>query len=138
MADLKNKSIEDAISVTVQQISNEGYFKENNLIPMTATASEALKAGEETAEPVRATASQATENNGTDSQWEKTIDGGIVITVSGGNNKVSDKVVSEIREAVKKVVAGSVEVEVSSVGLARVQEARTLGVTPGKLNLVEK
>ncbi|MDW2799192.1 hypothetical protein RZO55_16585 [Clostridium boliviensis] len=138
MADLKNKSIEDAISVTVQQISNEGYFKENNLIPMTATASEALKAGEETAEPVRATASQATENNGTDSQWEKTIDGGIVITVSGGNSKVSDKVVSEIREAVKKVVAGSVEVEVSSVGLARVQEARTLGVTPGKLNLVEK
>lgn len=138
MAGLKYKSIEDAILATVPQISNEDYFKESNLKPATATASEALKTGEETAEPVTASASQATENNGTDTQWEKTIDGGIVITVSGGNSKVSDKVVSEIREAVEKAVDETVEVEVSSVGLARVREARTLGVTPGKLNLVEK
>lgn len=131
LTDLKNKSIEDAILATVKQISNEGYFKESNPEPVTATASEA-------AVPVTATASQAMENSGTDTHWGKSIDGGIVITVSGGNRKISDKFVLEIRETVEKFVDETVEVEVSSVGLERVQEARTLGVTPGKLNLVEK
>lgn len=138
MTDLKNKSIEDAILATVQQISNEGYFTESNPDKLTATASEAAKDGNETAEPVTATASQAMENSGTDTQVGKSIDGGIVITVSGGNQKISDKFVLEIREAVEKLVDETVEVEVSSVGLERVREARTLGVTPGKLNLVEK
>ncbi|MGC6174528.1 anti-sigma-I factor RsgI family protein [Lacrimispora sp. 38-1] len=156
MTDLKNKTIEDAILATVQQISNEGYFEESNTEPVTATASEAVegsnetaepvtataseaaKEGNETAEPATATASQAMENSGTDTQWGKAIDGGIVITVSGGNRKISDKFVLEIREAVEKLVDETVEVEVSSVGLERVREARTLGVTPGKLNLVEK
>lgn len=138
MTDLKNKSIEDAILATVQQISNEDYFKESNPEPVTATVSEAAAGGDETAEPVTSTASQAIENSGKDTQWGKSIDGGIVITVSGGNRKISDKFVLEIRKAVEKLVDETVEVEVSSVGLERVQEARTLGVTPGKLNLVEK
>lgn len=138
MTDLKNKTIEDAILATVQQISNEGYFEESNIEPVTATASEAAKEGNEPAEPATATASQAMKNSGTDTQWGKAIDGGIVITVSGGNRKISDKFVLEIREAVEKLVDETVEVEVSSVGLERVREARTLGVTPGKLNLVEK
>ncbi len=156
MTDLKNKSIEDAILATVQQISDEGYFKESNPELMTATASEAVedsnetagmvtataseaaKDSNETAEPATATASQAMENSGMDTQWGKSIDGGIIITVSGGNRKISDKFVLEIREAVEKLVDETVEIEVSSVGLERVREARTLGVTPGKLNLVEK
>jgi len=138
MTDLKNKSIEDAILATVQQISNEGYFTESNPDPVTATASEATKDGNETAEPAAATASQAMESRDTDTQWSKSIDGGIVITVSGGNRKISDKFVLEIREAVEKLIDETVEVEVTSVGLERVREARTLGVTPGKLNLVEK
>nr|WP_314466448.1 anti-sigma factor domain-containing protein [uncultured Clostridium sp.] len=156
LSDLKNKSIENAILATVQQISNEGYFKGSNSEPVTATASqaaegsnktagtvtatasEAAKNGDETAEPVTATASQAMENSGTDTHWIKSIEGGIVITVSGGNRKISEKFVLEIREAVENLVDETVEVEVSSVGLERVQEARALGVTPGKLNLVEK
>ncbi|NNJ29428.1 anti-sigma-I factor RsgI family protein [Lacrimispora defluvii] len=138
MTDLKNKSIEDAILATVQQISNEGYFTKSNSEQVTATASEAAEDGSETAEPATATASQAMENRDTDSQWSKSVNGGIVITVSGGNRKISDKFVLEIREAVEKLVDETVEVEVSSVGLERVREARTLGVTPGKLNLVEK
>lgn len=156
MTDLKNKSIEDAILATVQQISNEGYFTKSNSEQVTATASEAVEDsneaagmvtataseaaedGSETVEPAAATASQAMENRDTDSQWSKSVDGGIVITVSGGNRKISDKFVLEIREAVEKLVDETVEVEVSSVGLERVREARTLGVTPGKLNLVEK
>lgn len=138
MTDLKNKSIEDAILATVQQISDEGYFKESNPELMTATASEAAKDSNEMAEPATATASQAMENSGMDTQWGKSIDGGIIITVSGGNRKISDKFVLEIREAVEKLVDETVEIEVSSVGLERVREARTLGVTPGKLNLVVK
>ncbi len=174
IADLNNKSIEEAILATVQQISNEGYFTGSNPEPVTATASEAAEDSDtaeepvtataseaaedsdtakepvtataseaaedsDTAkEPVTATASEAEEDSNTAAETVKSIDGGIVIIVSSRNSKLSDRFVIEIRESVEGFVSDTVEVEVSSVGLERVKEARALGVTPGKLNLVEK
>lgn len=135
ISDLNNKSIEDAILATVQQISEEGYFTGSNPEPVKATASEATETGE--TETATATASEAVDSS-TDAESVTSIDGGIVITVSSGNLKLSDKFVSEIREAVEGFVDETVEIQVTSVGLERVQEARALGVTPGKLNLVEK
>ncbi len=118
---LKNQSIEDAIIDTVEQISQDGYFEDKQANVVTGST---IQIGDAT-KPVI------------------TIDGGIVITVANGNTKISDELAKEIRESVedfvdKNVESENVEVEVSSIGYERVQKARELGVTPGKLNLVEK
>ncbi len=124
LGDFNHKSIEDAIMATVQQISKEGYFTDSQAGSVTAKAREAAE-GSHTGE-------------GSVTGSAKYIDGGIVITVSSANAKLDDEFVLEIRNAVREFVDDNVEVEVSRVGLERVKEARELGVTPGKLNLVEK
>ncbi|SHL40188.1 hypothetical protein SAMN02745136_04805 [Anaerocolumna jejuensis DSM 15929] len=124
---LKHKSIEKAILTTVERISKEGYFTRNNTPAVTDSAVEKPNSTNTGAKVVTGSAIS--------------IDGGIVITVSSGNAKLSHGLVKDIRKTVKAFVKENkenVEVEVSSVGLERVKEARELGVTPGKLNLVEK
>jgi hypothetical protein len=70
--------------------------------------------------------------------------GGIVITTSsedaedaGAAEKLADELKADAEEVLdeKNLVA---DVETLSVGKERVQEAKELGTTPGKLNLVEK
>lgn len=74
-------------------------------------------------------------------------EGGIVITTSGENAEDAQQLADQLQEQVEEAVEETVEeteedkeitVEAVSVGLERVKEARALGVTPGKLNLVEK
>lgn len=94
---LENKSIEDAITLTVDQITEEGY----------------LDSGE----------------------------GGIVITTSSDNEDAADELAQDLEEtATETVEENAVEAVVTTeaVGAERVAKARELGVTPGKLNLVEK
>jgi hypothetical protein len=73
--------------------------------------------------------------------------GGIVIATSSENIEKSEELAKELEESVKTEIETTleekgedtvVEVESISVGYDRVQEAAKLGVTPGKLNLVEK
>ena len=95
---LKNKPIEEAISQTVLQIAENGYF-------------------------------------------EGAEEGGIVIATAGDNSEDAENLAEELQQQVEETVeetGDNVAVEAVSVGLERVQEARQLGVTPGKLNLVEK
>lgn len=113
---LNHQSIEKAILKTVDQISQDGYFTENAANAVTGSA---IVIGD-----------------GTTSV--KTIDGGLVITISNQDTVISEELAKELREAVDDFVNANVEVEVTSVGYERVQEAKELGVTPGKLNLVEK
>ena len=94
---LENKSIEDAISLTVDEISDAGYLDSNA--------------------------------------------GGVAITTSSDDMDSA----GELAETLETVVNNSVEdnnheatVIAQAVGANRVAEARELGVTPGKLNLVEK
>ena len=71
----------------------------------------------------------------------KDSEGGVVIAVSGNQPAKSEKLSAQLKAAVKRAAeeeALDVEVESMAVGEARVQEAKRLGVTPGKLNLVEK
>jgi hypothetical protein len=66
---------------------------------------------------------------------------GIVITTSGKNMDKADELAIEIKDEVEDELNetySTASVEVFSVGLERVEAARELGVTPGKLNLVEK
>lgn len=68
-------------------------------------------------------------------------EGGIVIATFGKNEKKSNKLADTLQETAQEAADeenGEIAVESSSVGLNRVKKARELGVTPGKLNLVEK
>lgn len=68
-------------------------------------------------------------------------EGGIVIATSGKNEDKADQLAEDLQQTVETEVAENgddVAVETFSVGLERVEQARELGVTPGKLNLVEK
>ncbi len=67
--------------------------------------------------------------------------GGIVISTSSDNDTKSEELADELKSDAEEVISEKnleASVEVLSVGKERVQEARELGVTPGKLNLVEK
>lgn len=66
---------------------------------------------------------------------------GIVITTSNKDMDKADEIALEIKEEIEDEITETYDtasVEVYSVGLERVEAAKELGVTPGKLNLVEK
>lgn len=71
----------------------------------------------------------------------KDSDNGIVIATSSGNSEKAEVLALELQETVgQKVTQGGneIEIEAFSVEPECVEEAKQLGVTPGKLNLVEK
>ncbi|MDS0528228.1 hypothetical protein NNC19_21305 [Clostridium sp. SHJSY1] len=67
--------------------------------------------------------------------------GGIVISTSSENDNRAEALAYELEAEAKEVVIENnlqAEVESLSIGKERVERAKELGVTPGKLNLVEK
>ena len=67
--------------------------------------------------------------------------GGIVITTSCDNETKSAKLAAQLQTQAQDTVQAKglvAEVEAESVSQERVEGARAMGVTPGKLNLVEK
>ena len=98
LKELKNRSIQDALTETVEQIQEAGYFS-----------------GQE--------------------------EGGIVIATSAQNTDKAEELALELQSAVEEEIvenSKNVTVETFSVTKDRVDQAKELGVTPGKLNLVEK
>ncbi len=76
-----------------------------------------------------------------DGYFEGQDPGGIMISTSSENQQESEQLAQDLQTSAQEVTADNqspVEVEAISIGLARVTEARALGTTPGKLNLVEK
>jgi hypothetical protein len=70
-----------------------------------------------------------------------TTEGGLVIATASKNEDKADELAVTLQEVTEEEILEANEeviVESYSVGLARVEEAKKLGVTPGKLNLVEK
>lgn len=68
-------------------------------------------------------------------------EGGIVIATSNKSSKKADELAIELKEDVENEIHESystASVEIFSVDMERVETAKELGVTPGKLNLVEK
>lgn len=99
---LGNKHIDDALAITMEQLTKDGYFDGDK-------------------------------------------DSGVIISTSAKDLKKAAKLAAKLEESVKEDLAeddskdnDSVAVEAISVGKERVEKARALGVTPGKLNLVEK
>lgn len=78
--------------------------------------------------------------------FEDPVEGGIVIATSGKDEEKAQELADELGKTVEEEMKNLeeldenlvVEVEVFSVGLERVKKARELGITPGKLNLIEK
>lgn len=68
--------------------------------------------------------------------------GGVVITTSNDELGEAEQLAAELEQEIQTYLDSQdgivAKVEAEAVGLERVQEARELGVTPGKLNLVEK
>jgi hypothetical protein len=65
----------------------------------------------------------------------------LVITASSGSEAKSGKLAAELAQAAEAAAeAAAVEVQVDSegVGRQRVEQAQELGLTPGKLNLIDK
>lgn len=98
LKEMKNKNIRAALSETVEQIQEAGYFKNQE-------------------------------------------EGGIMIATSAPDQDKAEELAVELQNAIEEKIVQSneaVTVETISVSKTRVNEARELGVTPGKLNLVEK
>jgi len=73
--------------------------------------------------------------------FDGTIEGGIVIATSGKDTEKAKNLAQELQQTIENEVienGDDVEVATISVGMERVEQARDLGVTPGKLHLVEK
>jgi hypothetical protein len=96
--ELNNKTIDEAVKDTVDQIAQAGYF-------------------------------------------EGDAPGGVIISTSCKDSLSAENLANQLQSCAQETVKDSgtpVQVEAISVGLERVMEARTLGTTPGKLNLVQK
>ncbi|MFA7672528.1 MAG: anti-sigma factor domain-containing protein [Clostridia bacterium] len=94
---LKNKKITEAVSLTIDEIADEGYL----------------------------------DNEGAN----------IVLTASANLDEDADELAEDLEEAANKAVKDNgkeANVTSEAIGAERVAEAQALGVTPGKLNLVEK
>ena len=132
LADLKenirNNSIDDAIEETVEKIKENGYFEDTDI---TFTVDKEENAMEKITE-------NDTKNDIENDQDDNKYDGGIIITVSNNNVKLSEELTDKLRSIVEESVGEDVSVEVASIGKDRVEEAKELGVSPGKLRLVEK
>lgn len=69
-------------------------------------------------------------------------DGGVIVTTSNPDLEEATKLANELKAEIQSFINEQedviAEVEALAVGKERVEEARKLGVTPGKLNLVQK
>lgn len=90
---------------------------------------------------VAETVNQISEDGYFDNSIDNDIDGGIIIATSGEDQEKSDELAEKLQESLEteiEEIGEDITLETISVGFERVQKAKELGVTPGKLNLVEK
>ncbi|MEG1242219.1 MAG: hypothetical protein RSD32_04615 [Oscillospiraceae bacterium] len=98
LKDMNNAAIDEAIAMTLAEITKEGYFDGN-------------------------------------------APGGVVITTSGKETEASATLAGHLKELVEAECAKNkqnVSIEAMSIDKAKLEEAKALGVTPGKLLLVQK
>lgn len=95
---LSNKTIDEAIKLTVQNIADQGFF-------------------------------------------DSDVTGEMVIAVSGKDLNKSAELADKLKQISEKAAKEknvTIEVEAEGVGRERVEQAKALGITPGKLRLIEK
>jgi len=134
-----NPSIEYSLNrfdkvISITAVNNDGQEILNKL--------ELDKLENENIEDVIAeTVNQISKDGYFDNSIDNDIDGGIIIATSGEYLDKSDKLAEKLQKSLEneiEEIGEDIKLETISVGLERVQKAKELGVTPGKLNLVEK
>jgi hypothetical protein len=108
---LINTKVVKAVSTVISNAISDGYIKEDDTITTDAA-------------DTTATTSAAVE-----------------ITISTDKEGVADKLNESLKEAADETLENNdveAEVETDKVDLAKRDEARQLGITPGKLNLIQK
>lgn len=79
-----------------------------------------------------------------DSGYLADHEGGVVVTVGAANQVKAQQLAEKLEQQVRNTIAeqlgedAEVEIESEAVGAGRVEQAHALGLTPGKLNLLEK
>jgi len=134
-----NPSIEYSLNrfdkvISITAVNNDGQEILNKL--------ELDKLENENIEDVIAeTVNQISKDGYFDNSIDNDIEGGIIIATSGEYLDKSDKLAEKLQKSLEneiEEIGEDIKLETISVGLERVQKAKELGVTPGKLNLVEK
>ncbi|OPJ60430.1 anti-sigma-I factor RsgI family protein [Clostridium chromiireducens] len=106
--DLINTNVDDAVSAVITNAISDGYIEEDDAITTDETA---------------------------------TTSAAVEITVSTDKDGIADKLNESLKETADQTLENNnvdAEVETNKVALARRDEARQLGITPGKLNLIQK
>ncbi|RII35275.1 hypothetical protein D2A34_08695 [Clostridium chromiireducens] len=106
--DLINTNVDDAVSAVITNAISDGYIEEDDAITTDETA---------------------------------TTSAAVEITVSTDKDGIADKLNESLKETADQTLENNnvdAEVETNKVALARRDEARQLGMTPGKLNLIQK
>jgi hypothetical protein len=110
---LKNSDVDDAVKIVISNAVSDGYIKKDD----------------------------AKEDDTITTDTTATTSAAVEITVSTDKEDIADKLNKSLKEtADKSLEDNNVEAtaETQNVALARRDEARQLGITPGKLNLIQK
>lgn len=122
---LKNEDINDAVKEVVREIKESGFFTEEESGLVVAASSKTKEKTEKLKEEVK----HSVEDEVYDEDLEDESTG------KTDDEDLENESDAETDESKSK---NKVEIEAIGVGQERVDQAKELGVTPGKLNLVEK
>lgn len=132
---LKNKEIQEAVRNVISELKNQGYIvegEEGGVVVATSSKSE-----EKTNDLAAALKTAVREEVKAKAEKTEDSEDGEELEESEKQSKESEKSENKSEESDEDEESG-VEVEVIGVSQEKVNEAKERGVTPGKMNLVEK
>jgi len=131
---LKNEDINDAVKEVVKEIKESGFFSEEESGLVVAASSKTEEKTEELKEKVKHSVEDEVYDEDDEDEDEDEEN------ESNDNGKTDDEDLENDsdKEKDESESKNKVEIEAIGVGQERVDQAKDLGVTPGKLNLVEK
>ncbi|MDW5299503.1 MAG: anti-sigma factor domain-containing protein [Sedimentibacter sp.] len=119
---LKNKEIQEAVRNVISELKNQGYIVE----------------GEEGGVVIAASSKNEEKTNDLAAALRIAVHEEVKSKKEGPEDFEDDEELEELKESEKQSKESEVDVEVIGVSQEKVNEAKERGVTPGKMNLLEK
>lgn len=130
LENVENSNIKEALKKVLIALKNKGYISEDDDGGVVvATFSKTQKKTDELTKSIKSTVEEEVNSEVESETTDEEVDSNDINEENDSN--VEEDVEEDIKE--KKI-----EVEVVGVGRERVEEARKIGITPGKLNLIQK